>query len=101
MSSYRDKLLRWQFFIFFCVPEFVLGSLSLLKDACQRRNIESWLGVYRWVGTGCWWVSGGLVRGVSFYHYSYDRCHCYEMRVSEQTLHDGRVGTGRRVLTGG
>ena len=41
-----------------CVPELVLGSLSLLRDACQRRNLESWLGECGWVGTGCWWVSG-------------------------------------------
>ena len=28
----------------FCVPEYVLGSLSLLSDAGQRRNLDSWLG---------------------------------------------------------
>ena len=53
-----------------------------------------------WVGTGCWWVSG-LLLGASFYHDSYDRCHCYPMLVSEQTLHGGRVGTGRWVFIGG
>ena len=33
-------------FHFFCVPAFVLliGLTSLLSDACQRRNFESWLG---------------------------------------------------------
>ena len=41
----------------FCVPALVLASLSLLRDACQRRNLASWLGVYglvtEWVVTGC------------------------------------------------
>ena len=43
--------------IFLC-SALVLGSLSLLNDACDRRNLEWWLGVYGWVDTGCWWVSG-------------------------------------------
>ena len=30
----------------------VLGSLSLLSDECQRRNLESWLSVYGLVGCG-------------------------------------------------
>ena len=29
------------------------GSLSLLSDACQPTNLESWMGGYWWVGTGC------------------------------------------------
>ena len=31
-------------FHFFCFPEYVLGSLSMLRDACQLRNLDSWLG---------------------------------------------------------
>ena len=40
------KLLRWRFFHLFWVQAFVLRSLSLLRDAFQRRNLESLLGVY-------------------------------------------------------
>ena len=36
-------------FHIFCVPALVVGSLSLLSDACQRRNLESGLG---WYGLG-------------------------------------------------
>ena len=39
------KLLRWQFLFFLC-SSIVLGSLLLLSDAGQRRNLESWLGGY-------------------------------------------------------
>ena len=43
---------------FFRVPALDLGSLSLLSDACQQRNLETWQGGYglfvgEWVVTGC------------------------------------------------
>ena len=38
----------------------------MLSDACQRRNLESWLGVFGWVGAG-WWVRG-LLLGASFFN---------------------------------
>ena len=44
------KLLRWRFFHLFGDPALVLRSLSLLNDACQRRNLESWPGVYGFLG---------------------------------------------------
>ena len=50
------KLLHWRFFNFFCVPALVLESLSLLSDAHQRRNLESWLVGYELVGE--WVVTG-------------------------------------------
>ena len=55
------------FFVYYGVPEIDLGSLSMLSDACQRRNLGSWLegnGLVRewmirgWVGIG-WSVSWG------------------------------------------
>ena len=78
-----------------CVPALVLGSLSLLDDACQRRNLESWLGGYgllvgEWVVTGC--VVSPLFLG---------SLSLLRDGVSEQTLHGGRVDTGRWVLIGG
>ena len=36
--------------LFFRVPALGLGSLSLLSDAVQRRDLESWLGRYGLVG---------------------------------------------------
>ena len=33
----------------------------MLRDSCQRRNLESWLGGFGWVGTGCWCMSGLLL----------------------------------------
>ena len=44
------KLLCWWLFHFFWVPALVLRSLSLLSDARQRRNLESWLGGFGLVG---------------------------------------------------
>ena len=55
MRSVTDAL-KWQTtvlgycvdgsFIFLCSSTIVLGSLSLLSDACQRKKLESWLGGY-------------------------------------------------------
>ena len=67
--SYLRQATALAVVFFVCVPALVLGSLSLLSDACQRRNREPWLGGCRWVATGCWWVSGWLL-GASFYHCS-------------------------------
>ena len=53
--------------LFFRVPALGLGSLSLLSDAVQRRDLESWLGRYGLVGTACWSVSR-LLLGASFHH---------------------------------
>ena len=84
---------RRQFFDF-CFSIISLESLSRLNGACQRRNLQTWLGEHGWVGTGGWSVSG-LLLGASFYHYSQDRYHC------KAALHGGRVATGPWVLIGG
>ena len=53
---FMDRLEMTALTVLFCVPALVLGSLSLLSDACQRRNFESWLGGYGLVGE--WVVTG-------------------------------------------
>ena len=55
-------------FVFVCVSAFVLGSLSLLSDACQRTNLTWWAVGYRSVGVDKW-VNGLL--GASFYHHQH------------------------------
>ena len=49
---------------FMCSSIIILGSLSLLSDTCQRRNLESWLGGHGLVGewfVGCvGWCVGWL-----------------------------------------
>ena len=56
---FMDRLEMTALTVLFCVPALVLGSLSLLSDACQRRNFESWLGGYGLVGE---WVVTGRVQ---------------------------------------
>ena len=86
---------------FFCVSASVIGLLSLLSDACQRTDLESWLRGYGWVGgcVGCYWVRR-LVRGLVAPSTTNIR-FLSDARYSEQALHGRWVDTERWFLIGG
>ena len=65
MGRYGLLVGEWVVMVCVVLPLFV-GSLSLLRDARQRTNLEWWAGGYRSVSVD-WCVSGLL--GASLYHH--------------------------------
>ena len=79
------------------MPNGTTTAVHLLSDARQRTHLALWTGRFSSVGVH-WWVSGLL--GAAFYHYQHHpppTFPCQAMCVGEQTLHGGRVCTGRWV----
>ena len=91
------------------MPALVIGSLSLSSDARQHITpfiVAGWVWV-RGYGllVGEWVVTGASVGAWAGWprhhqHHTPSAFVCEAMRVREQTLHGGRMGTGRWVWIG-